>query len=255
MVSDMPNSPPPPKTLRARVVARRMLAPRVLSLELAVESDAVFRYCAGQYIRIHLDDGRRRDLSIATPCEGNNLLETWVRDVGGDFSRYLFDQLEPGERWTLDGPLGNAWVRASDEPLLVISGGTGLGPARAIVRAELTRDPTRPIELIHGDTASTDLFAEEELEHWAREHPSFTYLPTLDNAEAQWSGHHGTPDKLLAARHEDLQGWTAHVFGPPPMVEAVAPVLEARGIEREAIHADMFTPGASDLDRIYPPSG
>ncbi len=254
MASDDPIAPPPPRSHGASVVGRRLLAPRVLSVELRVATASVFRYRAGQYIRVHLADGRRRDLSIANPCADNNVVETWARDVGGDFSRYLFDRLEVGETWTLDGPLGDAWVRPGDGPLLLVSGGTGLGPARAIVRAELTRDPARPIELIHGDTQRLDLFAEEELEHWARAHASFSYLPTLHDAEAEWTGHRGTPDRLVRERHSDLRGWTAHLFGPPPMVEAVTPLLEERGIERDAIHADAFTPGASDLDRDYPPA-
>ena len=252
MASD-PYPFPEPATHDATVIGRRLLTPRVLSLELRVAGEATFGYREGQYIRIHLADGRRRDLSIANPCAGDNLVELWARDVGGDFSRYLFDHLEIGERWRFDGPLGEAWVPRDGRPLLIVSGGTGLGPARAIVRGELARDPSRPIELIHGDASATELFAGPELEHRAREHPSFTYLPTLEQADAAWEGHRGTPDRVVAERHSDLRGWSAHLFGPPPMVDAVRPLLEARGLTAESIHADAFTPGASDLDRTHPP--
>jgi ferredoxin-NADP reductase len=40
----------------------------------------------------------------------------------------------------------------------------------------------------------------------------------------------------------------AHVFGPPPMVDAVAAGLRRRGLGADRLRADAFTPGALDLD-------
>ncbi|WP_070988422.1 FAD-binding oxidoreductase [Halofilum ochraceum] len=253
MTGHSQRKPPEAAWFTATVVGARRIAPAVMSVEIRVETESPFAYCEGQYIRIQLADGRRRDLSIANAHDRENLLEMWVRDVGGDFSRHVFDRLVTGEQWDFEGPLGDAWVRDDDRPLLLVTGGTGLGPARAIVRAELARDPSRTIDLVHGDERREDLFAHEELEHWSREHPSFGYRPTLRVPDAEWEGATGTPDQLIDQQQWDVHDRVAHLFGPPPMVEAAIQVLRKQGIDASDIHADAFTPGATDLDYRYPP--
>lgn len=245
--------PPEPATWTATVVERRPLAPATVALVLAVDDAAVFRYFAGQYIRIHLADGRQRDLSLAVPWRGDNRCELWLRDVGGDFSRHVFDRLEPGERWRFEGPLGDAWVRPDGRPLLLVSGGTGLGPTRAIVDTVVAAEPERPIELIHGEPEMAGLFLDDYLRRRAAASAAFTYRPVLQRPPADWDGDTGTPDEVVAARYADLSAWSAHLFGPPPMVDALVPVLRARGLPRAQTHADAFTPGATDLDRGQPP--
>ena len=240
---------PTPACHVGTVTAVDDLAPGTRAIALAVDAGTAFRFREGQYIRIALSGGRRRDLSIASPDRGDGRIGLWLRDVGGDFSRQVFDALEPGDRWSFEGPLGDAWVREDDpRPLLLVTGGTGLGPARAIILALRRRGVRRRIELIHGDGDLRTLVPLDELWAVADSDAALTLQPTLQVADPGWSGATGTPDQVVAQRHGDLRGWCAHLFGPPPMVDAVIPVLRDRGIAAADIHADAFPPGALDLD-------
>ena len=231
------------------VSAIQDLAPGTRGVTLDVDAGSDFRFREGQYIRIVMPDGRRRDLSIASPDLGDGVITLWLRHVGGDFSQYVFDTLVTGDRWRFEGPLGDAWVKPDDpRPLLLITGGTGLGPARAIILGLRRSGMRRPIELIHGDANAQSLVPMEEVHAIAEDDPALTARITLQQPEPHWSGATGTPDEVIAEHHDDLSDHCAHLFGPPAMVDAVIPPLRARGVRREDIHADAFTPAALDLD-------
>jgi propane monooxygenase reductase subunit len=47
---------------------------------------------------------------------------------------------------------------------------------------------------------------------------------------------------LVADTVYDGFGAEAYLCGPPPMIDAVTPILEAIGVEKVDIHADRFSP-------------
>lgn len=237
-----------PNLLDATVTASRRLAPDVRAVYLRVHAAPPFRYAAGQYVRVHRTDGRRRDLSMARACRGDNRLEAWVRYAGGPFTQHVFEALQPGETWRIEGPLGEAGLRDEPAPAVVVAGGTGIGPARAVAEAALREQPGRHVELVCGAHERAGLLAHDELAAWAAAHDALGYTPVLERPDDAWDGVAGTPDRALAARFTDLTGRVAHVFGPPAMVDAVGPVVRSLGIAAEHIRADAFTPGALDLD-------
>jgi len=232
----------------ARVVASEALSADVTAVRLVVDAATPLRYRAGQYVRVHLDDGRRRDLSMAQACHDDNRLELWVRYAGGPFTDYVFARLAPGDRWRIEGPLGAAGLADETDPILVIAGGTGIGPARAMAQAMARHQPQRRAVIICGARERDELFCHDELTAWAGASAARSYHGVLAEPPRAWSGPVGTPDTVAARALDDLSGWVAHVFGPPPMVNAVAQVVRARGLGGDALRADAFTPGALDLD-------
>ncbi len=98
-----------------------------------------------------------------------------------------------------------------------------------------------------GANTRAELLAHDELALWARAHPARGYESVLASPDLDWKGEVGTPDGVVASR-TDWRDWVAHVFGPPPMVDAVATVLRSRGLSTDNLRADAFTAGASDLD-------
>jgi len=129
---------------------------------------------------------------------------------------------EPGEPFTLLGPLGNTFRKPSTgrRPLLV-AGGVGIAPLLFFART-LNENGQRPIALYGGRTAR-DLPLEDDLSEVSELH-----LTTEDGSRGAKGRVTDVLDGLLA---EDVEVYTC---GPDRMMAAVAALCEARDLPCEA---------------------
>ena len=103
---------------------------------------------AGQHVDVRLtaEDGYQaeRSYSIASAPEDPHLVLTVERLDDGEVSPYLTDVLMPGDELELRGPIGGyfVWEKSPGGPLLLIAGGSGVAPFRAMLRHG--RPPMRP---------------------------------------------------------------------------------------------------------------
>ena len=75
----------------------------------------------------------------------------------------------------------------------------------------------------------------------------FKFIPALSHAEAgeEWEGETGFVHEVVLRhlREEKLTGEIdAYACGPPPMIDAVLPILQMNGVEPDHIYFDKFTP-------------
>jgi ferredoxin-NADP reductase len=95
---------------------------------------------AGQHVDVRLtaEDGYQaeRSYSIASAPEDADLVLTVERLDDGEVSPYLVDELRPGDELELRGPIGGyfVWEARFGGPLLLVAGGSGVAPLRAILR-------------------------------------------------------------------------------------------------------------------------
>src|SRR5579864_4153448 len=96
-------------------------------------------HVAGQHLDVRLtaEDGYRaeRSYSIASaPAEPVAITVERLDD--GEVSPYLTEELRRGDALELRGPLGGyfVWHAADGGPLLLVAGGSGIAPLRAILR-------------------------------------------------------------------------------------------------------------------------
>ena len=111
--------------------------PRVRTLSLEVPDWPGHR--AGQHVDVRLtaDDGYQaeRAYSIAS-APGEPLAITVERLDDGEVSPYLTEELQPGDVLEVRGPIGGyfVWEPDSGGPLMLLAGGSGVVPLRAILR-------------------------------------------------------------------------------------------------------------------------
>ena len=139
------------KTLPCRIAKLTRLAPDVMQVFLRLPAVESLRFQPGQYLDVLLEGGRRRSFSIANPPHDAELLELHVRRVpGGDFTEALFERLQAGALLRIEGPIGQFIYRDSVAPALMIAGGTGFAPLKAMLRHVLERGSSREVHFYWG---------------------------------------------------------------------------------------------------------
>ena len=154
--------------LAARVISKHDETPRVRSI--VFECPMWGGHMAGQHVDIRLtaEDGyqAQRSYSIASAPEDDDLILTIERLQDGEVSPYLFDELAPGDELEMRGPIGRhfAWTPETGGPLLMIAGGSGVVPFRAMLRHRLAHDVVTPARLVYSARTIGDVIYREELD-------------------------------------------------------------------------------------------
>ena len=125
--------------------------PRCKTLVLELPDWAGHR--AGQHVDIRLtaEDGYQaeRSYSIAAAPEDRHLALTVERLDDGEVSPYLVDVLRPGDELELRGPIGGyfVWEESLGGPLVLVAGGSGVVPLRAILRHRVVAADATPAQI------------------------------------------------------------------------------------------------------------
>ncbi|GAB0106157.1 FAD-binding oxidoreductase [Nocardia sp. JMUB6875] len=204
-----------------------------------------YAYEAGQALAIEIPQRPRlwRYYSPANAPRPDGTFDIHVQVVdGGQVSTTFARQVRPGDQIRLGSPVGRAFQIPSDavESLLLVAGGSGLAPLRALVDRfvqESEHSAVPRVQLLHGVRTSWNLYDHEALTALT-EHPWFSYTPVV----SEDPGFHGVQGTVgaVAARGRDLNGVTALVCGSPAMVSATVSALTMAGMPRHAIRFETF---------------
>lgn len=232
----------PIKNMPVRVHKLDQLAPDVMRLRLQLPASEQLRFLAGQYVEILLKEGGRRAFSIANPPQEEAFLELHIRRVpGGRFTEQVFTTLKERDILRIEGPYGHFYLREEGErPLLMVAGGTGFAPLKAIIEDMLERGLRRPVHLYWGARDRAGLYLHELAEGWSRQHGHILYVPVLSEPDAEWSGRRGLVHRAVLEDFANLSAFDAYVCGAPAMVEAAQRDFLAAGLPAERFHADAF---------------
>jgi ferredoxin-NADP reductase len=199
---------------------------------------------AGQHVDVRLtaEDGYQaeRSYSIASAPEDEHLVLTVERLDDGEVSPYLTDELRAGDKLELRGPIGGyfVWEESLGGPLLLIGGGSGVVPLRAMLRHHRAIDSDVPSCLLYSARTRDEIIYREELD-------GFDARITLTRERPEgWQGYTGRVDRELLVE----VAWPAadsplvYICGPTAFVEAVAELLVALGHEPGRIRTERFGP-------------
>jgi len=243
------------KRLPCRVESIEKVAPDVAIVRIKLPATERLQFLAGQYVDFLLKDGKRRSFSLATAPHDDKLLELHVRHVpGGFFTDQLFTQYKGREILRFEGPLGSFYLREeSDRPIILVAGGTGFAPIKAIIEHALHSKIERPMVLYWGARALPDLYMPALPGQWQSDHPQFTFIPVLSDptvADA-WPGRTGFVHEAVIADFSDLSGYDIYACGGPLMIDAARRDFTARcGLPPEQFYADSFTYAAEMEARV-----
>jgi CDP-4-dehydro-6-deoxyglucose reductase len=241
------------KSLPCRIERMDRVAEDVMAVFLRLPAVEELHYRPGQYLDVMLSEGRRRSFSIASAPGDGRLLELHVRRASqSGFTAQLFDSLHSGALLRIEGPLGQFWLRTeSPRPPLMVGGGTGYAPLRAMLRQLIATGDRRPVTLYWGARDRDGLYEHERLSDLARTRPGFVYRPVLSGDDAAGAGFlHGFVHEALLAEHPDLSGFDVYASGPPAMIEAIRVGFASHGLPREQLFFDSFDYAPDTLARM-----
>ena len=235
------------RTMPCRVERIDRAAHDVVILYLKLPTGERLQFLAGQYIDILLKDGKRRSFSLANAPHDDQFLQLHIRNTpGGAFSRLVFEELKERAILRFEGPLGTFFLREdSDKPIVLVAGGTGFAPIKAIIEHALHHELDRPMVLYRGVRSLRDLYLPELPSRWQQEHPNFTYIPVLSDPlpEDAWQGRTGLVHQAVLDDFASLAGYQVYACGAPAMTDiARKTFVEQRALPDDEFYCDAFTP-------------
>ncbi len=236
-VADIPRG-----LLTLKLVDKIFLSDDVVRLTLLTARGERLRRLAGQYLDALLPDGRRRAFSIANAPHESEQIELHVRHVaGGGFTSYVFDEMQNGDLLRVEGPLGTFVPREdSERPMLMVAGGTGFAPIKALIEHFRHLGTQRPITLYWGARAPRDLYLRALPERWARDGGSFRFVPVLSDSEQAGGLRRGFVHEAVLEDHPDLSAFDLYMSGPPTMIDAGRRAFVDAGLSEDRLFYDSF---------------
>jgi ferredoxin-NADP reductase len=200
---------------------------------------------AGQHIDVRLtaEDGYRaeRAYSIAS-APGEPVAITVERLPDGEVSPYLTEELRPGDELELRGPIGGyfVWDPEDGGPLLLVAGGSGIVPLRAMLRHRRRVASDIPVRVLYSSRSLDDVIYRAELEDPAG---GVEVIHTLTRQQPPgWTGHARRIDAGLLGEvaWPAAQDPLAFVCGPTGFVETVAGGLVDLGYSPARVKTERF---------------
>jgi ferredoxin-NADP reductase len=238
--------------LPVTVLDTRTENPRVRTLVLDVEGWPGHR--AGQHVDVRLtaEDGysAQRSYSIASAPGEPSLRLTVERMEDGEVSPYLVDEVRPGDRFELRGPIGGhfVWAPGASSPLQLLAGGSGVVPLMAMLRERAGIAAPPPAVLLFSSRSAEDVIFGDELAGLDARGDGLRVVQTLTrSAPAGWEGHRGRFDRTalatlgIPAERRPL----TYICGPTAFVESMADLLIGLGHPANRVRTERFGPSAS----------
>jgi len=203
---------------------------------------------AGQHVDVRLtaEDGYRaqRSYSIASAPEDAELVLAVERLEDGEVSPYLVDELRPGDELELRGPVGAyfVWEDSFGGPLLLVGGGSGVVPLRAMLRHHRAVGSTVPVRLLYSARTLEDVIYRDELTQLGLDDAVDVRFTLTREQPEGWRGYARRIDRELL----DDVAWPAsdepltYICGPTSFVETAASALVDIGHDSARIRTERF---------------
>jgi len=216
--------------------------PRVRTLVLDIQGWSGHR--AGQHVDVRLtaEDGYQaeRSYSLASAPGQRPALTVELLD-DGEVSPYLVDEVVPGDKFELRGPIGGYFVWGPDgatDPLFLVAGGSGVVPLMAMLRHRRAAHSSVPARLLYSARTLEDVIYRDELHELGAD-----VVQTLTREQPPgWTGYARRVDLelLREVAFPPAQDPRVFVCGPTAFVEAAAEALVALGHRPGRIRTERF---------------
>lgn len=232
MITDNPYIPQPAKLLEAVEET-----PTIKTLVVEPAEAVAFR--AGQFVQLTLPGvGEAPFTPSSSPSEPERVAITILR-TGAVTNR--LHTCTPGQMLGLRGPFGKGYPveKLEGKEVLVVGGGVGLAPLRALILALLDNlDPIKRMSIKYGARCMEELLYTDQHANWTAD-AKVDMAVTIDNPQEGWTGPTGVVTTLLKGLDIDKSNCYTFVCGPSVMLKFTTLALIEEGIKPEQIYLSM----------------
>jgi len=222
---------------------------KIESIEFPAEDVAILKvrlapgdqikYLPGQYVEF-VEKEFRRSYSIANIKETFAGLEFHIKRIpNGKFSEKIFDLANKNDLLRFKGPIGTFYYRDNQSPVILIAGGTGFAPIKAIIEYMMTYDVRREIYLYWG-ASTTDGFYSELPVVWKDKIKNFKFIPVYSGDHSEWEGRRGLVHEAVLEDFKDLSKFDVYACGSPDMIKIIKEKFVLCGLDYSRLYEDSF---------------
>ncbi len=202
-------------------------------MQLILTPDTYIDYEAGQYLQI-ISGEQAFSYSIANAPLGSHQYELHIRHTA---NQPLLADIKQKGAVKIKLPLGVCDIAHlhPDKPILLIAGGTGFAPIKAMIEQLLALGAPRAFELYWGARSQSDLYMDDKVTFWQTHVPHFSYFSQLSDAS------NADLASMVTDKHpHDLSQWQIVISGPFDMVYSVRDKLLEKGVSPCDLFSDAF---------------
>jgi len=232
-------------------------APDVVTFAFRPPTGAFFRYTAGQFITLDLPvpgGPIQRTYTISSsPSQALSLSVTVKAQPDSVGSRWMIDNLKPGDRLKAYGPAGIFTLPPQpDGKYLFIAAGSGITPMMSMTGYLFDRGEEPDVSFIACARRPSELIFRRRLEHIASRIPGFKlhFVVSQDEPHEVWTGYRGRFNQLmLGLMTPDYLERDIYCCGPDGFMQSVREILYALGYDMERYNQETFhAPVVSQAD-------
>jgi NAD(P)H-flavin reductase len=212
---------------------------------ITVQTSEAIPYRAGQYVSVETPQRPRlwRYLSPSNAPRPDGSMEFHVRAIAnGWVSRAIVAHSRVGDTWRIGPPMGRMSSEVdSATPLLMVAGGTGMAPIKALLEEFTRRPEAPPTQLFLGGRTWDDLYDIEAVHKLSYDHDWLDVVPVVERDDAERGGAERGTLADVVTRYGAWSGHDVLVCGSPAMIRATVSRMLVAGTPLDRIRYDPFT--------------
>lgn len=203
---------------------------------LRAKKQPIKRQRAGQFLFVRFPGDRVLNEShpfTISSAPGEDVLRVTIK-ASGDFTRYLYNHLQPGMDAIVEGAYGMFDYKTGGPRQIWVAGGIGLTPFLSFVR-DMDGNLTRDVDFYYTVRQPEEALFVEEIQAAAQKNsglkPRLRYSTTDGSLSV---------DEIVRNTSGDLKEYHVYLCGPLPMIQAFEVKFLAHGLPKNHIHYEEF---------------
>jgi aquacobalamin reductase/NAD(P)H-flavin reductase len=206
-----------------------------------LEAQQPVSFEAGQYLQVVMSNEDKRPFSIANMPSDDCLIELHIGATPDNPYAYEVIELARNtQELKVEFGLGDAHLRESKLPAVIIAGGTGYSYAKSILFDCLRQQSHRQVYLYWGGKTAADLYEADMLAKLALQHEQFHFIPVVETPNGQWQGKTGLVHEVVKQAFPIMQNLQVYVAGRFEMAAVIKEAFLPLGLSPENLFGDAF---------------